>query len=230
MQVRLLDELVAKFRKYLSSKDAHKRVFIWESQRVFQENWDLSTPNLAEMYQCSLNNSQSRRLWNREKFEPKRTMTDLLQEYPDYGRQLFQDLLHESRDLPGRLQRFVLGCDSLWHDFQDRYPRNRMGSHYHGSDYEMAFLYLAFAYPAQYSLYNFGAFQHFLKVVGAPQLPSTHDPERFVKVGRTVNTLLGKDAELLEAHQARLDPARDYQGDNLLLVYDLMAFTFDQKR
>ena len=49
-----------------------------------------------------------------------------------------------------------------------------------------------------------------------------HDFERFCKVTRTLWGFIEKEEELLAAHRARLEEGKHYQGESLLLVYELM--------
>jgi hypothetical protein len=109
---------------------------------------------MKAMYLASLDNSRSRRLWNRENFEPRKVMAEILGHQPDYGRMLFSDLLNEERDLTGRLHRFVYGCNELFSDYLDSHAGSRLQSHFHTDNFEMAFLYLAFRYPEKYSFYH----------------------------------------------------------------------------
>jgi len=225
MQLKLLNQQIEAYKQYLRSPQAEERLYIWESQRVFQEHWDLEAPDLIPMYDASLENSRTRRLWRRENYEPKEMMLKLLRQAPEFVRSMFRDLFNEEKSIDGRAQRFVYYCDELLQEYKKAHPRSIENNHYHDDDYHMVFLYLAFRYPERYALYDFEAFVGTLRRLGVAQLPRTNDLPRFVKVTATLDKLLCKDEGLLELHRQRL--ARDgryYQGESRLLVYDFYRF------
>ena len=222
MQLKRLQSSLEQFQDFLSSPEAEDRLYMWESQRIFQENWELEALDLAAMYNRSLENTQTRRLWSREFYEPKRLMHQFMRQQPDFVRQMFADLFNDDRSIDGRISRFVFGCDELLRDHQERHPRDRTNSHYHDDGYQIISLYLAFRYPDRYTYYDFALFRSTLENLGAPDLPATHDFERFVKVSRTIYNFMQKNDALMESHRARLDPEKHFQGDSLLLVYDFM--------
>ncbi|MEZ4990929.1 MAG: hypothetical protein R2824_10975 [Saprospiraceae bacterium] len=67
MQVQKIQESFALYRRFLQSEEAHKRLYLWEIQQHFQNNWDLEAENLAEMYDRSLQSDHTRRHWRRGK-------------------------------------------------------------------------------------------------------------------------------------------------------------------
>jgi len=223
MQLKLIRQQFEAFRQYLQSRRGQKRLYIWESQRIFQENWDLQVPDLAAMYDSSLENSQTRRLWNRENYEPKRMMLEFIRLAPDFVRSMFRELFDESKSLDLRCSRFVFYCDELLENYKKEYPHRIENNHYHDDDYHMVFLYLAFRYPDRYALYDFQAFFNTLKKLGVAQLPPTNDVERYAKVTRTLYNLMQKEEGLMQLHRKRLRPEH-YAGESYLLVYDFYVF------
>lgn len=227
-----LKDLQSSLEEYLGflhspSRDAH--LPLWEAQRLFQERWNPDAPDWADMYEKSLDSTQTRRYWSRDDYQPKALMHRFMQQQPIFTRQLFDDLFREDRSIDGRLRRFVLACDELLKDHQERHPRERQASHYHDDGYQIIFLYLAFRFPDLYSPYDYTAFEHTLRRIGAPDVPATHDPERFVKVSRTIFKFLQQHEGIQAAHRARLDPNRDYMAPSMLLVYDYMQFIKGEK-
>ncbi len=224
MQLKLITHHLQLYRQYLESSRAGERMYIWASQRTFQENWDLEASNLAAMYDASLQNAHSRRLWNRESYEPKRIMMAFMEMEPGYVRDIFSDLFNEKKEVDGRADRFLFYCDELLELYKERHPNTRENSHYHNDDYQMVSLYLAFRYPAQYTLYDAAGFRHLLKILGSTDIPAANDIARFVKVMRTLYGFMVKDEALMAAHRARLKEQEHYMGDSLLLCYDFCEF------
>lgn len=222
MQLKLLRQQFEAYHRFLQSPKADQRLYVWESQRIFQENWNLDAPDLEAMYHRSLENSTTRRLWKRENYEPKRLMRAFIRMEPDFVRSMFRELFDETKSIGLRAGRFVFYCDELLQSYKKANPRSIENNHYHG-DYHMIFLYLAFRYPDRYSMYHFEYFVRTLEVLGVAELPKTHDLERFVKVSRTLYRLMEKEEHLLSAHRQRLR-AEHYQEESYLLVYDFFAF------
>ena len=222
MQLKKIQEALDQFKTHLGSEAKEEHLYIYESQKIFQENWNLESSDPASMYNRSLNNTQTRRLWNREHYEPKRMMLEFWRMQPDFVKQMFQDLFDENKKVDGRVGRFVFYCDELLTEFLEKHPRSREGKHFHQDGYQIVSLYLAFRYPDQYSLYHFDRFKRLLIALGTPDIPATHDFDRFCKVVKTLWGFMQKDEELIAAHRERLEEGKHYQGESLLPVYELM--------
>lgn len=222
MQLKKIQEALDQFKTHLGSEAKEEHLYIYESQKIFQENWNLESSDPASMYNRSLNNTQTRRLWNRENYEPKRMMLEFWRMQPDFVKQMFQDLFDENKKVDGRVGRFVFYCDELLTEFLEKHPRSREGKHFHQDGYQIVSLYLAFRYPDQYSLYHFDRFKRLLIALGTPDIPATHDFDRFCKVVKTLWGFMQKDEELIAAHRERLEEGKHYQGESLLPVYELM--------
>lgn len=230
MQVKRLNEAFETYKTFLRGPEADKRLYIWESQRIFQENWDLEARDLKAMYDNSLQNSRTRRLWRREAYEPKDVMLKFIELSEDYFLQMFADLFNEEKSIGGRVDRFVFYCDQLLQEYRDAKPHSIENNHYHGDNYQMISLYLAFKYPERYTLYDYGHFRSFLDKMGVVNLPETNDFERFVKVCRTVYKLMQKNGSLLDLHRGRLKEGLHYQGESLLVVYDFMEMVVEGEK
>jgi hypothetical protein len=222
MQLKKIQEALDQFKTHLGSEAKEEHLYIYESQKIFQENWNLESSDPASMYNRSLNNSQTRRLWNREHYEPKRMMLEFWRMQPDFVKQMFQDLFDENKKVDGRVGRFVFYCDELLTEFLEKHPRSRESKHFHQDGYQIVSLYLAFHYPDQYCLYHFDRFKRLLIALGTPDIPATHDFDRFCKVVKTLWGFIQKDEELMAAHRGRLEEGKHYQGESLLPVYELM--------
>lgn len=225
MQLKRIQHYFSKYRSYLQSRSAQtERLPIWESQQVFQDNWDPDAEDWPAMYGRSLQNSTTKRLWKREAYEPKRMMLGLMQMQPDFTRHMFLDLFNEDKSLEGRAGRFVYYCDMLLQEYKDNNPRSIDNNHYHDDDYQMVSLYLAFRYPEKYAYYEANAFRQMLDKLGSTQLPEANDLERYAKVTQTLYKLMAKEEELLGLHRQRLQPAVHYTGESRLIVWDFCKF------
>ena len=114
MNLQKLKEAIHGYKLFLRSHPDHDPYWKWESQRIFQDNWDIDTKDFHSMFDSSLQNSRTRRLWNRENYAPKHMMMKFINTSEDYVRFAFMDLFNENKDIEGRVDRFVFYCDELY--------------------------------------------------------------------------------------------------------------------
>lgn len=229
MQVQKIQDNFREYRKFLTGPNALDRIYLWEIQRRFQQNWDLEADDLAAMYDRSIQSEHTRRHWRRENYEPKQMMMSFMEMEENYLRQIFKDLFNERNEISGRVDRFVFHCDQLLQEYKRKHPRRIDNNHYHDDGYGMISFYLAMRYPEQYTLYEGRSFLQLLTALGTRNLPQFDDFERFCKISRTLYKLMQKEEGLLELHQTRLDPERHYMGESLLVVYDFYVFVATRK-
>ena len=136
---------------------------------------------------------------------------------------MFDDLFNETRDIEGRIGRFIFGCDEILRDYKRANVSTVENNHYHG-DFKMIALYLAFRYPDTYAPYDFPVFQQTLTHFGAHNIPQQNDIGRYFKVQRTLMTFLEKDNGVAKALQAHLQAKRHFFGKTLLLADDFCHF------
>jgi len=228
MNLQKLNDAIGQYAQFLRSNPQHDPYLPWESQRIFQQNWDLNALDFRSMYDSSLENSRSRRLWKREHYEPKEMMLRFSEQNREFVRDAFQDLFNENKDVDARLGRFVFHCDELLAAFHEAHPASKLNSHYHDDGYQMASLYLAFRYPSQYVLYDFERFRKLMELLGSRDLPNVDDVGRYFKVIRTIFTFLKKNEKIMSTHAERLTPGLHFDGETLLVAWDFMHVTTHQ--
>lgn len=224
MQLKRLTELLEQFKKYLQEPATEAPVILWETQQLFQNNWDTEAPKLADMLRRSLENSVSRRYWSRELYAPKEMMLEFIALDEEMVRIMFRDLFNENKDVEGRMDRFVYYCNEMLQAYKDRHQRPPHNRHYHDDNYTMVSLYLCFRFPDRYAPYEHEAFTHLLKLLHSPDIPLVNDPSRWFKVARTLFNIMKKDPELMALQMQRLDPERNYMGESLLLAYEFSTW------
>lgn len=224
MNLKKLNEAIGQYKNFLKINPKHDPYWKWESQHIFQENWDLETRDLYGMFDRSLQNSQTRRLWNRENYAPKNMMLKFIKASEDYVRFSFQDLFNEEKDIEGRVDRFVFYCDELLKGYKDAKPLSIENRHFHDDNYGVISIYLAFRYPAIYTPYNFENFKNLMQHLGSLDVPKINDVSRYFKVMRTIFNFIKKDEEILNIHRSRLDEEKHFKGETLLVVEDFCGF------
>ncbi|MEM0994231.1 MAG: hypothetical protein AAF847_05410 [Bacteroidota bacterium] len=223
MQLKKIQAHIAGYKKYLQKGGERtvRPLYKWESQRIWQENWDINASPFAAMYDSCLENSQTRRIWNRENYQPKKMMLAFAELQPHFVYSMFEELFNESKDIGNRVDRFIFYCDQLLKEYKSTRRTALDNDHYH--DYEMISHYLAFQYPEQYTPYRFDLFKNTLLQIGSRDIPTANDISRHFKVMKTLHQFLQKDEALIALHQKRLLPIH-YQEKSLLLVEDFAFY------
>jgi hypothetical protein len=225
MNLQKLNDAIAQYANYLRTHPQHDPYLPWESQRIFQQNWDVEALDFRTMFDRSLENSRSRRLWKREHYEPKEMMLHFIEMNREFVRQAFQDLFNENKEVDGRIGRFTFYCDELLAAWHEEHPTSKLNSHYHNDNYQMVSLYLAFRYPAQYLLYDFEGFRRLMELLSSRDIPTVNDLGRYFKVMRTIFTFLKKNEEILALHSKRITPGLHFEGETLLVAWDFLQVT-----
>lgn len=227
MQLHKIQEYLNAYTEWLSSPAAEARLYYWESQAHWHNHWDMDALNFAEVYDKSLQNSVTKRLWNREAYAPKQLLIEFIAMEPHFVHSMFKDLFNEEKEILGRVDRFVFYCDQLLTQYRQLHPKGFHPSHFHDDGYEIVSLYLSFQYPDHYAPYQAERQRSLLQKLGAINIPLAGDFPRHVKVMRTLQNFINKKEELLAAHQARLAP-NHYAEESLLLAFDFGCFVVEE--
>ncbi|MBK9336760.1 MAG: hypothetical protein IPM98_09260 [Lewinellaceae bacterium] len=223
MVLSKIQTAITDYKQWLQQQRHHPFVYTWESVQQFQACWNPEDTDPASMFDRSLQNSETRRLWQTEAWYPKRMMLEFWRFEPRTVRAMFDDLFNETRDIEARIGRFLFGCDTLLRDYKRAHPTSVENNHYH-DDYRMIALYLAFRYPEHYAPYNFEVFRDAMTFFQARDIPQQNDLGRYFKVQRTLMTFLEKDPEVSKAMARLLHPRKHYAGKTLLLTEDFCRF------
>lgn len=216
MNLQKIENYITQFKKQLTRRASQHSLFKWESLHNFQKNWDLENDDLAAMYNRSLQNTQTVRLWKDRQYFPKQIMLLFCEMQPDYVDFAFKDLFNEEKSIDGRVDRFIFYCDELLAAYKEKNPLKVENNHYH--HYRIISLYLCFRYPEQYTLYNFDVFKKTMQNLGSRAIPKINDIERYFKICRTLWKFLEKDEQVWALHQRRINPSIHYTEKSLLLV------------
>jgi hypothetical protein len=220
MNLQKLNDAIQQYKRFLLNHPRHDPYWRWESLKIFQENWDIETPGFREMYDRSLENSRTRRLWKRENYEPKDMMLRFIAMSEDFVRYMFVDLFDENKEVDGRIGRFVFHCDELLREYKEAHPRSAENAHFHDDNYQIISICLAFRYPEQYAPYDFECFRKLMALLSSSDVPKVNDTGRYFKVMRTIFNFIKKEEEILAIHRQRLNPERHFMGETLLVVED----------
>jgi len=223
MQLKKIQEAIDIYKTFLKRNPDQRELFSWESQNIFQKNWDIEAPDFGKMYDNCLQNSHTRRWWTGDNFKPKARMLEFINQNSDFVRAMFRALFDESKPIENRISKFQFGCEVMMQDFKEDHPTSIENNHYHLENHVIS-MYLSFRYPSKYPVYFYPEFASLMKKIGSTKIPERHEMERFFKITKTLTTFLHKDAELISIHQKIIDVPPLYQEDSMLLVTDFYRF------
>lgn len=221
MNLQLLTGAIDFFKNYLRSNRRNNYLYLYESQKNWQNGWNIENIDLKSTYDQSLQNSETRRLWVGDNYRPKEMMLRFMPMQKEMMRDMFRDLFNEEKEVIGRMDRFIFHSDILLEEFKNVNRSSIENRHFHDDNYRIISLYLAFEFPEQYAFYQYQDFPEFLKRIGSKDLPKVNDLNRFFKVMRTVYKFMEKDGEVLELHRKRLEPGKHFDGKSLLLASEM---------
>jgi hypothetical protein len=228
MVLAKINASIADYKKWLMDIKHHPYIHKWESVQHFQDHWNPGEADPVAMFEGCFYNSETRRMWQTENWQPKRLMAEFWRFDPLTVRLMFDDLFNETREVEGRVSRFLFGCDMLLRDYRKTQIKHIENNHDHG-DFKMIAIYLAFRYPEAYAPYDFEIFQKAMTRFGANDIPQGHDLPRYFKVLRTLQNFLEKDSEIVLAMQKHLLPRKHFQGKTMLLAEDFCRFVAEKQ-
>ena len=217
MIISILKEKIKGFAEYLAKPGIiqDEPLLFYETQFNFQKNWDISNPDLLNTYKNSLHNSQSRRFWQREKFNPKEAMQVFIEFDQEFVRLMFKDLFNESKDVAGRIDRFIFYCDELLSRIKSNTEIN-INNHNH--DIPFIYFYLAIRYPQEYAVYDINNFKNTLNILKAANIPEVADPQRYYKTSLILNRFIKEETALNKLIKKHLNNPSYFTPDSLIPV------------
>ncbi len=219
MNLQIIQESIAGYTtEFPNRPNAH----LWAVQQQFQECWDLQAIDLMAMFDHSVQSDVNRRMWSREGYQPKEIMLIFLGLEPHLVHAMFLDLFRKDKDLQGRISRFQHHADELLQHYQDSGLKPAYSGH--DQDLQIITFYLALRYPAEYAPYDHEAFVHAMSLFKVRELPVVPDPERWMKVARTLLNLMKKNADLMDRYAELRQDSRILQEETLLLAWDFVQW------
>ena len=223
MQLKKIQEAITVYKDFLKKAPDQRELFSWESQKTFQDNWDIEAADFGKMYDLSLQNSHTRRWWTGDNFKPKKRMLEFINQNSDFVRSMFRALFDETKAIENRMSKFQFGCDIMMQDYKEDHPTSIENNHFHLENHVIS-MYLAFRFPAQHAVYFYSEFASMMKKIGSTKVPEPFEMERFFKITKTLTTFLHKDEELISLHQKSVNATPLYQEESMLLVTDFYRF------
>jgi len=218
MQLDKLRTAIQEYKQLVQSPD-YTPGLKWAATKQFQNHWKLLFTDLPEMYNNSINDRFIERFWGHRVIHPKAAMTLLIKYQPEQMEAAFRDLLNEEVQVERRIGRFLFMVDALLSDYKRAHEN--LNNHLHDG-LKMISVYLSFAYPDRYALFDYPPFEVLMKRLGVVNIPLANDLERYTKILKNINRFLLKDEALIAAMQPHLERHDFYRGDSLLMAQDFV--------
>ena len=141
-----LKQILAEYKKIFAQQQWPDEKYKWEAVQCFQENWDINSPDFAQMLKKSLD--QVGNLLASANNFPAKMIISFAEAAPEEVRSMYMELYDESKDLCERIANFKNNSNTLL----ERYT-NGAAQHYQYENAIMAYLWLR--YPDKYYIYKF---------------------------------------------------------------------------
>ena len=142
-----LKQILSEYKKVFIQHQWPNEKYKWEAVQYFQKNWDINSPDFAQMLKKSLN--QVGNLLASANNFPAKMIIGFAEDAPEEVRSMYMELYDESKDLGERIANFKNKSNTLL----ERYG-NGAAQHYQYENAIMTYLWLR--YPDKYYIYKFG--------------------------------------------------------------------------
>ena len=197
-QFRLKDVL-SKYKQNFVSQIWGTEKYKWEAVKWFQDNWDVSAPDFAEMLNRALDKTVP--LLASTNYFPKNIIVMFAKAAPEEVRSMFVALFDESKDVFERMNTFKFHSTLLLEKYG-----NGATQHYQYENTISTYLWLR--YPDKYYIYEFDEIKsvadvleadyHFKKGAYADNI------RNFLKMYNEINASLKTDTELVNLLRSQL--------------------------
>lgn len=191
MQV-ILTEYKKVFKNEIWSDEDYK----WKAIKLFQDNWNIDAPNLAEMIEASLKGTYN--LLTSARRYAKGMIVEFATLFPDEVRAMFINLFDESIDVYDRISSFISKSDELlprWSAIRNK-PDGRM--HYQNINAITTYLWLK--YPDKYYIFKLTEVKNVAEKLGSSYILKqgayAENVRSFLKLYDEIREELQKDDEI----------------------------------
>lgn len=141
-----LKQILAEYKKVFVHQQWPNEKYKWEAVQCFQNNWDINSPDFAQMLKKSLD--QVGNLLTSANNFPAKMIIGFAEAAPEEVRSMYMELYDESKDLCERIANFKNKSNTLL-----ECHTNGAAQHYQYENAIMAYLWLR--YPDKYYIYKF---------------------------------------------------------------------------
>lgn len=197
MKLQILKEKLNRYVDTWKNRKQIEDLYWFEIPTNWQNNWDLESGDFVSMLDKVITSEISRKLWKDEKGDAKHRLLDLIKLDPEFGRNMFRELINQEIGLEKRISHFKFGMDVLLEEYKKQNRTSIVTTHFH-EDARLPLLYLYFHYPAEYVPYFHDSFQSLMSGINAYPTYNEVDIERYYKAMKTFWHYLGQEEALIK--------------------------------
>ena len=215
--IEKIKEVISLYKADFERIDSEER-YKWIAVKHFQDNWDIDTPDFAEMLSRAF--SKHVNLLDAGVARPLSVMVFFAKREPENVRGLFKTLYDESLPFESRMEGFTSGVDQ----FVAKMKQEDSGWKSSFQDQHAVSVYLTFRYPEKYYIYKYSI----LKAV-APLLVLESTPDRlaaYKQLCDAIHDVAVTDESLISMSHSRLGDDCYQDPDNRLLSMDIAFFAY----
>lgn len=158
--------VIEQYKEYFPKKWPEER-YKWEAVKCFKDNWDIDAPDFTEMLVRSL--SKTGNLLASGYAFPRSMIKEFAAADPEAVRSMFRDLYDESKEISGRVERFIDKAEEIRVKYA---PADSWKSHYQNTNAVSVYLWLR--YPEKYYIYKYDIFNKVAKELDDSYMPKAN--------------------------------------------------------
>jgi hypothetical protein len=193
----------------------HKENYKWQAVKHFQDNWDETAKDFAEMLKEAL--SKTSNLMDSGNYFPREVIVKAANENPELTRNAFLELFDENADLIERIEGFRSQMKIL--------NANKSLGKKEYQDDRAVLVYLTLHYPDKYYFYKFGMFKSFCEKTEhdyQPKRGAFANIEAYCEVCAYLKTILVADEQLVQLHRDYLPKDGSFDTSFNILTQDFV--------
>ncbi len=195
-----LTAILAEYKKVFVSRQWGEEKYKWEAVKHFQDNWDVSAPDFAEMLVRATNKTGN--LLASMNYYPRGMLRQFAGADAEAVRAMFINLYDETKDLVGRVEKFQSDANAL----KDRYDDGTWKQHYQNPNSISTYLWLR--YPDKYYIYKYSECRATARELDSSFVPKRGASSRNLIGGFAlcdeISRQLATDTELVEMLRAAI--------------------------
>ncbi len=224
MNLSAIQNAIAVFKSELNKQNLSELDWIYEKQFAAYHSPRISVDNLPTWLDLLFSSERTQRYWKSEEIRSSELMRMMAAFDPDMVSTAFKDLIDESRDLEGRIDRFKFYMDEIL--ARKRRVDKKFIESWHHQHNPVISYYLMMSVPQKYVYYTRARHEQIVSYFGAKPLAEAEDMVRYQKMSGTIFKILSRDEEVMGLHRRRF--SKPILDDSILLVYEMFTIVLSK--
>ncbi len=195
MKVDLINAIIDDYYQALLAGRTPVAVDILDDNYLnLDSKWKAASDDFGTMYDAALTSKISQRYWVDKGYFPKEAILAFVEDDHDFIKSIFISLLDESKEVDGRVSRFLMSLDALLASHNK--GEQKLPLHYH-EDRRMVLFYLTMTSPDKYFYVTYPQLSIMLRAVKSAAPLHTLDIDRVAKFSKVLDVFINKHEKLI---------------------------------